>query len=112
MEERRRNKGKTERGARTMVGRGGGGMGDGVVKDGVWIESEGEDRRGEEEEEAAAAGRVSMCKRFLQPGVIEHLRPELWVMSEAGKRENFCPPTPKKKLPKLLRGLWWNPENK
>lgn len=47
-------------------------MGDEVVKDGVWIESIGEDKREEEEEEkevaAAVAGRVSMCKRFLQPG--------------------------------------------
>lgn len=57
--------------ARTMVGRGGGGKGDEVVKDGVWMESGGEDRREEEKEVAAAvamAGRVSVCKRFLQPG--------------------------------------------
>lgn len=53
-----------------MVARegGGGGMVDGVVKDGVWIENGGEDRREVEKEKAAAAGRVSMCKRFLQPG--------------------------------------------
>ncbi|KAK2823922.1 hypothetical protein Q5P01_021097 [Channa striata] len=41
----------------------GGGMGDGVAKDGVWIESTGEDRREEEEveeKEVAVAGRVSM----------------------------------------------------
>lgn len=55
--------------ARTMVGRGGGGKGDEVVKDGVWMESRGEDRREEEKEVAAVAmaGRVSVCKRFLQP---------------------------------------------
>lgn len=53
--------------ARTMVGRGGGGKRDEVVKDGVWRESRGEDRR-EEEKEVAMAGRVSVCKRFLQPG--------------------------------------------
>lgn len=54
--------------ARTMVA--GGWVGDEVVKDGVWIENGGEDRREAEEEKevAAAAGRVSMCKRFLQPG--------------------------------------------
>lgn len=72
VEERQRNKGRTRRVARTMVvrgGGGGGGTGDEVVKDGVWIESEGEDRREEEKEAVAAvAGRVSMCKRFLQPG--------------------------------------------
>lgn len=55
--------------ARTMVGRGGAGKGDEVVKDGVWMESRGEDRREEEKEVAAVAmaGRVSVCKRFLQP---------------------------------------------
>lgn len=42
--------------ARTMVACGGGGwVGDGLVKDGVWIESRGEDRR-EEEKEAAVGG--------------------------------------------------------
>lgn len=55
--------------ARTMVGRGVGGRGDEVVKDGVWMESGGEDRREEEKEVVAVmAGRVSVCKRFLQPG--------------------------------------------
>lgn len=57
--------------ARTMVGRGGGVKGDEVVKDGVWMESRGEDRREEEKEVVAVvamAGRVSVCKRFLQPG--------------------------------------------
>lgn len=52
-------------------GGGGGGTRDEVVKDGVWIESVGEDSREEEKEKevaAAVAGRVSMCKRFLQPG--------------------------------------------
>lgn len=42
-----------------------------MAKDGVRIESEGEDRREEEKEVAAAAamaGRVSVCKRFLQLG--------------------------------------------
>lgn len=67
--ERQRNKGRDEQVARTMVGRGGGGRGDEVVKDGVWMESGGEDRREEEKEEVAVmAGRVSVCKRFLQPG--------------------------------------------
>lgn len=71
MAEQQRNKGRDEQVARTMVGRGGGGKGDEVVKDGVWMESGGEDRREEEKEVAAAvamAGRVSVCKRFLQPG--------------------------------------------
>lgn len=57
--------------ARTVVGRGGGGKRDEVVKDGVWMESRGEDRREKEKEVAAVvamAGRVSVCKRFLQPG--------------------------------------------
>lgn len=72
VEERQRNKGRAKQVARTMVARGGGGggTGDEVVKDGVWIESGGEDRREEEKEKevaAAMAGRVSMCKRFLQP---------------------------------------------
>lgn len=49
--------------ARTMVAWGGGGGGDRVIKDGVCIESGGVDRR-----EEAEAGRVSVCKRFLQPG--------------------------------------------
>lgn len=67
--ERQRNNGRDEQVARTMVGRGGGGEGDEVVKDGVWMESGGEDRREDEREVAAAmAGRVSVCKRFLQPG--------------------------------------------
>lgn len=65
--ERQRNKGRDEQVARTMVGRGGGGTGDEVGKDGVWMESRGEDRR-EEEEEVAKAGRVSVCKRFLRRG--------------------------------------------
>lgn len=64
-----RNKGRDEQVARTMVGRGAGGKGDEVVKDGVWMESGGEDRREEDKEVAAAmVGRVSVCKRFLQPG--------------------------------------------
>lgn len=54
--------------ARTMVGRGGGGKRDEVVKDGVWMESGGEDRREEVAAAVAVAGRVSVCKRFLQPG--------------------------------------------
>lgn len=49
--------------ARTMVGRGGGGEGDEVVKDGVWLESGGEDRREEEKEVAttAAMAGVFLC---------------------------------------------------
>lgn len=67
--ERQRNKGRDEQVARTMVGGewGGEGTGDEVGKDGVWMESRGEDRR-EEEEEVAMAGRVSVCKRFLRRG--------------------------------------------
>lgn len=61
-----------------------------MVKGGEWMESGGEDRREEKEVAVAVAGRVSMCKRFLQPGMIEHLCPELWVMS-GEERENFCP---------------------
>lgn len=67
--ERQRNKGRDEQVARTMVGRGSGGRGDEVVKDGEWMESGGEDRREEEKEVVVVmAGRVSVCKRFLQPG--------------------------------------------
>lgn len=70
--ESKRNADRMKQGVRTMVrrggGGGGGGMGDGVVKDGVQTENGGEDRRVEEEEEVAVAGRVFMCKRFLQLG--------------------------------------------